>query len=442
MESTTSTLSQYIKPSSNQDKPNKETRYFNAINDFSLSLIYIHKEQDVLDYLTMDLSPMLGLANCMVFMYDEKEKVILESSSSYKAVKNKKGIECIDGIPVGVGLVGEVFLNGIAQIKTEELKDGFQCNNLKHRISEIAIPIIYEDKVLGVIYSEHCQEEVYNEYYLLAFTTIASMTATRIINIRDKEKLKSYQQKLETEIQNKTKKLEETIQSLNRSNQELESFAYAISHDLKEPLRTIRGFLDIIKIREDNLSEESKEFMEYVMDGSVRMNQMMDGLLKYARLDYDENGFKEINTNDLILVVQSGLRGAIEESSALITIDELPNIHGNKTQMIQVFQNLIANAIKFTKKGELARIHISGMDLENHTEIYIVDNGEGIPVLMQKHIFKLFYKGDRKIKSGSGVGLALCKKILDCHEGNISVESEVGVGTRFTIQLPKASPFI
>jgi light-regulated signal transduction histidine kinase (bacteriophytochrome) len=318
-------------------------------------------------------------------------------------------------------------------------EDDRYIHDIQKNISEIAIPIIYENTVLGVIDSEHPKMNYFNDKHLFVLTTIAAMTATRIMNIRNQEELKKHQNNLEKEIELKTKELQNTITSLNKSNRDLESFAYAISHDLREPLRTIRGFLQLIKNnKEDVISIESKEFMDFAMDGATRMSDMMEGLLEYSKLGYSHDTHQNINMNDLLLLVQAGLRASIEEKKVEIHIGELANVYGNKTQLIQLFQNLIANSIKFNQKDLAPCIKISSSIKENILELSISDNGVGIYPLMQKHIFKLFYKGEKKQNAGSGIGLALCKRIVECHKGTIRVESEQGKYTCFYISLPLA----
>jgi signal transduction histidine kinase len=411
--------------------------FYAVVNDFALSLNYLETEDEVVWYVAKELCPRLDLVDCVIYLLDQ-EKGVLQTKSAfgYKNPRSKKIVNPLE-ISLGQGIVGTVGMNGIPIIIKDTRKDGRYIHDIQENLSEITIPIVYENKVLGVIDSEHPKLNYFNDKHLLALTTIAAMAATRIMNIRNQEELKRHQNNLEKEIELKTKELQNTITSLNKSNRDLESFAYAISHDLREPLRTIRGFLQLIKNnKEDTISTESKEFMDFVMDGATRMNDMMEGLLEYSKLDYSNDAHQNINMNDLLLMIQAGLRASIEEKKAVIYIDELPSIYGNKTQLIQLFQNLIANSIKFNKKDIAPHIKINSSIRGSILELTISDNGIGIPPLMQKHIFKLFYKGEKKQNSGSGIGLALCQRIIECHKGSIRVESEEEKGTRFYINLP------
>lgn len=414
--------------------------FYPVINDFALSLSYLETEDEIVWYVAKELSPKLGLVDCVIYILNPESKTLhTRAAYGYKNPMLDKIINPLE-IPLGQGIAGAVGMNGIPEIIKDTRKDGRYIHDIQESLSEIAIPIIYENTVLGVIDSEHPKANYFNDRHLLALTTIAAMAATRIMNIRNQEELKKHQANLEYEIQFKTKELQETISSLNRSNRDLESFAYAISHDLREPLRTIRGFLQLIKnSKNDVISEESQELMKFVMDGAIRMNDMMEGLLEYSKLDYSNDAYQNINLNDLLLLIQAGLRASIEEKKAKIHIEGvLPDIYGNKTQLIQLFQNLIANSIKFNKKDIVPCVKISAKKNGNMLELAIKDNGIGIPTLMQKHIFKLFYKGEKKQNLGSGIGLALCKRIVECHNGTITVESDQGEGACFHVKLPLA----
>ena len=225
---------------------------------------------------------------------------------------------------------------------------------------------------------------------------------------------------------------------LETKNKELEQFAYVASHDLKEPIRTINNFGNIlIQQYKGQLDEQADQILKLIIDSTERMNNVVDDLLKYSSLGH-EKVFEEINTNDLIRNIQRDLNLSIKESNASFELNGLPTIQGHPTEIRLLFQNLISNALKFRKSDSVCKIKISA---EEKTDLYhfqIADNGIGIDLKNQEQIFNLFQrlhtKNDYK---GTGIGLAHCKKIVGIHNGNIWVESTLGEGSCFHFTIKK-----
>jgi len=228
---------------------------------------------------------------------------------------------------------------------------------------------------------------------------------------------------------------------LARSNAELEQFAYVASHDLQEPLRMISGFTQLLARRyKDRLDENAYEFIDYIVDGATRMQRMIEDLLAYSRVGTRGNPFELISCKDIFDQVIANLKMAIGENNAQVTHDPLPAIMADSTQMTQLFQNLISNAIKF-RGEEPPRVHISVKRAGNEWVFSVRDNGIGIAPEFFDRLFQIFQRlHTGKEYPGTGIGLAICKKIVERHGGRIWVESEVGRGSTFYFTIPVRSP--
>lgn len=229
--------------------------------------------------------------------------------------------------------------------------------------------------------------------------------------------------------------LRETITELKRSNDELQQFAYITSHDLQEPLRTIASFTQIMEKRYKNrLDSDADEYIDFIVDAAVRMKEMIQGLLYYSRVGTKGGEFKLTDTEEALKNAISNLQLTIKENNAKISYDKLPTIMADKGQLIQLFQNLIENAIKFRKPDISPKIHISARkDPQKNEYIFSVsDNGIGMEPQYTDKIFEVFKRLHTMDEyRGAGIGLAISKRILDRHGGHIWVESELGKGSIF-----------
>jgi light-regulated signal transduction histidine kinase (bacteriophytochrome) len=227
-------------------------------------------------------------------------------------------------------------------------------------------------------------------------------------------------------------------QELARSNAELEQFAYVASHDLQEPLRMVSSYTQLIVRRYgERLDSDGKEFMDFIVDGAARMKQLIEDLLAYSRVG---TRGKELKATDCEVVLQkalTNLRATVEASSALVTHDPLPTIEADATQLVQLFQNLIGNAIKF--RGTNAPcVHVSAKEQDDAWLFGVEDNGIGIDPQYSERIFMVFQRLHNKAEyPGTGIGLAICKKVIDRHGGRIWVESKSDSGSNFYFTLPK-----
>lgn len=233
-------------------------------------------------------------------------------------------------------------------------------------------------------------------------------------------------------------KLAATIEDLRRSNQELEQFAYVASHDLQEPLRMVTSYTQLLAERyQDQLDDKAQKFIHYAVDGAVRMQLLINDLLIYSRVGTKGMPLELTDVHTVLGEAKNILGMAIYEAKAIITNDELPDVRADASQLVQLFQNLIGNAVKF--RGEqYPHIHISARDEGQEWLFSVRDNGIGIDPQYADKLFIIFQRlHSRDEYPGSGIGLAICKKIIERHGGRIWFESELGKGTTFYFTFPK-----
>lgn len=246
---------------------------------------------------------------------------------------------------------------------------------------------------------------------------------------------------LEAQIKTLDEKNQQLQQYIN-SNSQLENFAYVASHDLKEPLRTIGNFSQLIKRRyQDRLDQDGQEFLDFIISGVADMSSLIEGVLEYAKVNKQSQSAEKENLNPapLIRSVIDSLQQVIKETGAQIQVDKMPSqIYANPLQLKQVFLNLLNNAIKFRKPDVNPRVRVRFQENDTHWQFCVVDNGQGIKPDYHETIFRLFTKlHSRHDHQGSGIGLALCREIAIRHGGTIWLESEENQGAKFHFTIAK-----
>jgi two-component system, chemotaxis family, sensor kinase Cph1 len=236
-------------------------------------------------------------------------------------------------------------------------------------------------------------------------------------------------------------KLAALVGELRRSNTELEQFAYVASHDLQEPLRMVASYTQLLARRyEGKLGADADEFIGYAVDGANRMQRLINDLLTYSRVGTRGGELEPTNSREAFEAARANLMRAIEEAGAEVVLEgDLPVVMGDHTQLVQLFQNLISNAIKFRGEGEVPEVRVGAQRLSSpQTEwhFWVADNGIGMDARYTERIFRIFQRLHAKGEyGGTGIGLAVCKKIVERHGGRIWVDSEVGEGTTFHFTL-------
>jgi PAS domain S-box-containing protein len=225
-------------------------------------------------------------------------------------------------------------------------------------------------------------------------------------------------------------------EELQRSNKDLEQFAHIASHDLQEPLRMIASFTQLLQLKyADKLDSNANEYINYAVAGSKRMYELLNGLLAFSRVNSKGVGFTLVDMNNIFDVVLDNLKLLIEETGAQISASHLPAIVADKSQMTQILQNLLENALKFTRCKPV--ILLDYTDMDNYHSFSVMDNGIGIEQQYYSKIFKIFQRLNVTGYSGTGIGLPVCKRIVERHGGRIWVESKPGEGSVFTFTILK-----
>lgn len=244
--------------------------------------------------------------------------------------------------------------------------------------------------------------------------------------------------------QRKLAKQNQEILQLNKqlsdSNKELEHFSYSVSHDLKEPLRMVKSFMNRLEDKYgDSLDDKAKQYIHYAVDGAERMDQLINDLLEYSRIGRKNNQFEVADLNEILEKVEKLNHSQFDETGGSISWPTLPRINCQKIPLQQLFNNLISNSIKYRKEDGSPEIIISFEERRDEWLFSVADNGKGIEHKYHSVIFDLFRKVDEESASGTGMGLAICKKIVEQHDGKIWVESEPGEGSTFYFTVSKSS---
>lgn len=269
-------------------------------------------------------------------------------------------------------------------------------------------------------------------------TTIEDLEKSKLLLEESNNQLRLQKEELKEQkrvIEEKSASLDKNLEKLKLSYKNLEEFSYVASHDLKSPLRNIASFAQLLKRRYyNNLDQEANEFIDFIVSGVFQMTEVIHTLLEYSKVGYNQEAFAKIDLNEIIEIVKFNLKKDIEENQAVILSRGLPSITGNKTYFIQLFQNLIGNAIKFRAEQNPV-IKINCLQNEVDWTIKVSDNGVGLDEAYHGKVFFPFQRLNTSDTSGMGIGLAICKKIVKMHNGDIYYKSNPEGGTTFIFNL-------
>jgi PAS domain S-box-containing protein len=393
--------------------------YFDRIKDFK------QIEIDFTRKLASSISLALGNARLYENLSESESKYrglfenLLEGVSICRLIFDPIGdpvdMEIIDVNPAALGGLGNRTADQVIGKRISEI--------LSPKRMTRALEMAKEMAAAGKPISKVMEIDSHNRYQLTAYVPVREDTII-ITSIDVTEQ----------------KKLEE---ELKRSNTDLQQFAYVASHDLKEPLRMVASYLQLLdRINNKQWNDKSKEFVGFAIEGAFRMRSMIDDLLAYARVASKGSPFTTVNMDEVLATALNDLKIGIEESGASITSDMLPSVNADKLQMILLMENLVGNAVKYRDQAP-PQIFIKAQEEETEWVFYIKDNGIGIDPEYQERIFQIFQRlHTQEEYTGTGMGLAIAKRVIERHGGRIWYESEKGKGTTFFFTLPRTNESI
>lgn len=306
--------------------------------------------------------------------------------------------------------------------------DGLELlETMKADQSTCNIPVIMMSALDDLDGVGRCMERGAEDYLFKPFEPV--LLSARISAALERTRLRARERE-------RTAELERISQELRHSNEDLKQFAYAASHDLQTPLRTISTHLQLLERHlGDRLSADDRELLSYPVQAAMRMSQLIKDLLTYSQVSVKESRPSSVSCEEVLKNTLEDLRGQITETHATVTHTELPTVMADAVELRQLLSNLISNAIKY--RGEaLPQIHIGAQEEPNQWHFTIRDNGLGVPPQYRDEIFKLFSRLHGQERPGTGLGLAICKRIMERLGGQIWVESEVGAGSTFHFTIP------
>jgi signal transduction histidine kinase len=334
----------------------------------------------------------------------------------------------------------QLLTEPVRAIVQDVLDSGFlscQVLNAPAPAMTVFLPIAGEHSARRVLLIAHSSAEPLPAELLNIYLAVAGLAGTMLERLRVERELATHRDHLEELVKARTAELARTATELARSNKDLEQFAYVSSHDLQEPLRMVSGFMQLLERHAGGkLDATADKYIHFAVDGAKRMQQLIDDLLAYSRVGTKGGQLAPTGSGEALQRAVANLRTAIEQRGAQVTQGELPVLRADATQLAQLFQNLVGNAIKFA--GEKApKVHVEARRDEDLWTFAVRDNGIGIDPEFSEKIFVIFQRlHTRDQYPGTGIGLAICKKIVERHGGRIWVESTPGEGSTFYFTLP------
>lgn len=396
------------------------SRESDFLNRYELGLPRVRREVDVLRQLTIDnLSQQSNVARLSVAV-DRRLSVLDDFLFQYKI--KPQAVDIPLRLRLGVDTMAAIH-QICDQIKREETRL-LSLRRKEQRDIAVTVAAVF---AIGT-----------------AVTVFLLLGASKLINRyaderdRSEADLKELNADLEMRVTERTAELTALNEKLSRSNQDLTQFAYVASHDLQEPLRTVASYAGLLARRyQGKLDDQADRYINFVVSGAKRMQALVQDLLTYSRTGTQSLQFERVELEEIIDEVRDSLRLALAEKHAQLSVDDLPAVSADRKKLGQVFQNLIANALKFTKPTTDPQVHVGVRREQSHWLFWVSDNGIGFEAAYAERIFGIFQRlHSVGTYAGTGMGLAICKRVIEAHGGRIWAESVVDVGSKFCFTLP------
>ena len=395
----------------------REKQYvLDLINDTAKSILGKEDVTEISIEITNKITNYLKTDNCIIYLLDT-EKNFLEPVAAYTT----KLEDTLEKIAIGRGTIGKIASTGISKIISDTSLEQSGSKNNRH--SELLVPIISDSQIIGVINASHSDRNYFKKEHIKTIESIANLVAMQLksaLNLRERKKVE--------------KNNIDLLEKLAKSNEELKEYAHIVSHDLKSPLRSVYALTSWIK--QDNLEHFDENSLQNFADIEVtlqKMEALISGVLKFSSFNSNREEDELIDLDDLVREI---IQILYNPNKVKISIDtKLPVLKVDKIKFQQLFQNLIANAVKFNDKKD-GFVSIQVEDLKSYYKFSIKDNGIGIEQRNFDKIFKIF-QSLKKSENSTGLGLSIVKKIIDIYKGEIWLASELGKGTTFYFTLKK-----
>ncbi len=412
------------------------------INEFATSISLLHTEEDILWEITRQCISVLGFVDCVIYLVDDSRGVLVQKAAYGPKNPRDREITAPIEIPLGEGVVGTVATSGQAEIIEDTSRDPRYIIDDERRLSEVAVPILSEGRVLGVIDSEHPQRGFFTEEHRQVLAAIASLAANKLVRARAEAQLRRLNEELEQRVTGRTAELQVALAAEKELNQLKSSFVSMVSHEFRTPLEVILSSSNILDRYLDRLPPDKRAAQLRAIRKSVhRMNDLIDDVLLLGKFDAGALACSPVPL-DLAAFCQrvagevaaaASRDGAIRFSAHGINGSNVAN--ADEGLLHHILGNLLGNAVKYSPPGREVEFAVSrsGQD----AQFVVRDRGCGIPQADQPRLFTAFYRGSNVGQTpGSGLGLVITKRCVDLHAGNIRCESVEGEGTTFTVTLP------
>ncbi len=402
----------------------RNSRMLKTLNNLSASILGKRDLYEISWEIANTIASHLKLEDCVIYLYDKTNNKLIQTASLGKKLDKNHNIINPLTIKIGEGIVGAVAKDGKYQLINDTSKDDRYIVDDKSRKSELAVPIIANNKVIGVIDSESSEKYFFKNEHLKVFQNIANLASAQFnsaISLSKEKKALSEKNRL--------------LLKLEKSNDELKNFAHVVSHDLKSPLRSMSALISwIMDDNIDNFDDETHCNFEALLKKVDKMDHLINGILKYSSIDKIDDNKKNIDTHKIVQEIIQIIH--VPNNISIKILSKLPNLHADKFRMQQLFQNIISNAIKYNDKPK-GIITIDCSEIENSYVFEISDNGIGIDEKYFKKIFEVFETLEEPDENSTGIGLSIVKKIITMLNGKIWLKSKLGEGTTFYFEIKK-----